>query len=63
MGAEPVKVIGPVQAGDLLVASEEPGYAVAWCNEERPPSGAVIAQALESFEGERGLVKAMIRKF
>lgn len=63
MGAEPVKVIGPVQTGDLLVTSDKPGYAVAWRSTERPPAGAVIAQALEAFEGERGLVKAMIRKF
>jgi hypothetical protein len=59
LGAEPVKVFGPVQAGDYLVASHVPGYAMA----ARTPSfGIVIAQALESFDGEQGLIKAMIRK-
>ncbi len=28
-----------------------------------PVPGAVIAQALDDFDGERGLVRAMIRKF
>ncbi len=63
LGAEPVKVLGPVAVGDLLVASGVPGYAMAWHGTERPPAGAVIAQALAAFEGEQGLVKAMIRKF
>lgn len=59
LGAEPVKVVGPVQAGDYLVASNTPGYAMA----TRTPSfGIVIAQALESFKGDQGLIKAMIRK-
>jgi hypothetical protein len=59
LGAEPVKVLGPVQAGDYWVASPVPGYAMA----TRTPSfGIVIAQALESFDGDQGLIKAMIRK-
>ncbi len=58
-GAEPIKVIGPVQAGDYLVASAVPGYArVA----KDPTFGIVIAQALEDFNGERGLILAFIRK-
>jgi hypothetical protein len=60
MGAEPIKVLGPVKEGDLLVASEIPGYAMV-DNDPRP--GAVIAQALENFDGEQGTIKAMIRKF
>jgi hypothetical protein len=59
LGAELVKVLGPVQAGDYLVASDVPGYAMP----TRTPSfGIVIAQALEGFDGEQGLIKAMIRK-
>jgi hypothetical protein len=59
IGAEPVKVFGPVRAGDYLVASGVSGYAMA----TRTPSfGIVIAQALESFDGDQGLIKAMIRK-
>lgn len=53
-------MLGPVQRGDLLVASDTPGHAVV---DNDPQPGAVIAQALEDFEGEVGLIKAMIRKF
>ncbi len=62
LGAELVKVIGPVQPGDLLVASDVPGYAVSWSQvgEGEPPMGVVIAKALEAFNGEQGTVKAMI---
>ena len=60
IGAEVIKVLGPVQRGDMLVASEVAGYAVAV---ENPAPGTVIAQALEDFDGDRGIIKAMIRKF
>jgi hypothetical protein len=60
LGAEKVKVLGPVQRGDILVASAVPGYAMV--NNE-PRAGSVIAQALEDFDGKRGIIKAMIRKF
>lgn len=59
IGAEVINVIGPVRAGDYLVASSVPGYAMASRN---PTFGVVIAQALEDLAGERGLIKAMIRK-
>lgn len=58
-GAEPIKVIGPVKAGDYLVASSVAGYAMATPD---PTFGVVIAQALEDFNGERGLILAFIRK-
>ena len=62
LGVEPVKVQGVVQAGDLLVASTTPGVAVAWSqmSEAAPPPGVIIAKALEAFQGETGLIKAMI---
>jgi len=60
LGAEPIKVLGTVHVGDLLVAADVPGYAMV---DNSPRPGTVIAQALEGFDGERGLVKAMIRKF
>lgn len=60
IGAEPVKVIGPAQRGDILVASDIPGYAKV---DNNPTPGSVIAQALEDFSGERGLIRAMIRKW
>ena len=60
LGAEPIKVIGTVQAGDILVTSDTPGYAMVNNN---PAPGTVIAQALENFNGESGTIKAMIRKW
>lgn len=60
IGAETVKVIGPVKRGDILVASNVPGYAMV---NNDPVSGSVIAQALVDFDGERGAIKAMIRKW
>jgi hypothetical protein len=60
LGAEVVKVLGPVRRGDILVASEVPGYARV---DNDPAPGSAIAQALVDFEGDRGLIKAMIRKF
>ena len=60
LGAEPVKVIGPLLAGDLLVSSSIPGYAMA---NNDPLPGTVIGQALEDLDGDMGLIKAMIRKW
>jgi hypothetical protein len=58
-GAEPVKVLGPVTAGDLLVASAVPGYAMV--NNFATP-GTIIGKALEDFNSESGLIKVMIRQ-
>lgn len=62
MGVEPVWAVGPVRPGDLLVASETPGRAVAWSrdHEDYPPPGVILAKALETLESGEGLVKAMI---
>lgn len=60
IGAEKIKVAGLVRRGDLLVASTIPGYAMV---NNHPTPGTVIAQALEDFAGEQGVIKAMIRKF
>lgn len=60
MGAEPVNMIGPAQAGDLLVSSGVPGYAMV---NNDPLPGTVIGQALESLDSDSGLIKAMIRKW
>jgi hypothetical protein len=59
IGAEVIKVVDPVKKGDFLVASNVPGYAMA---SPSPAFGTVIAQALEDFDGEQGIIKAMIRK-
>ncbi len=62
LGAEPVKVIGAVQPGDLLDASDVAGYATAWSRlkPDSPPTGVVIAKALQRFDGDTGTIKAMI---
>ena len=60
MGAEPIKVIGEVQVGDILVTSHIPGHAMVNNN---PIPGTVIGQALEDFNGKSGLIQAMIRKW
>ena len=49
-----------VKEGDLLVTSNISGYAMV---NNDPTPGTVIAQALEDFKEEHGLIKAMIRKF
>ena len=62
LGAELIKILGPVAPGDLLVSSETAGYAVAWSqlSTGSPPVGIVIAKALEAFDGDQGVIKAMI---
>ncbi len=59
LGAEYIKVLGPVQAGDILVASDTPGYATVNNN---PAPGTVIGQALNTLQGDTGLIEAMINK-
>ena len=63
LGAEPIKVVGPVKPGDLLVSSQHPGYATAWTQlqpDRSPPVGVTIAKALEPLTGDTGLVKALV---
>jgi len=60
LGVFVIKVTGTVREGDLLVTSDVPGHAMAAGN---PATGTVIATALESFKGDSGLIKAMVRKF
>lgn len=59
LGIYVIKVTGKVHAGDFLVTSNRPGHAMA---SNAPAIGTVIAQALEGFDGESGLIRAMIRK-
>lgn len=56
-GRVPVKVLGPVKKGDMLVSAEESGYAVA-CND--PKIGTVIGKALEDFQGHRGAIEVAV---
>jgi hypothetical protein len=60
VGIVPVKVTaenGPIQPGDLLVASSTPGHAMrAGSN---PPQGSVIGKALEGLAAGTGTIKML----
>ncbi|MFN8486000.1 MAG: hypothetical protein U0350_00330 [Caldilineaceae bacterium] len=62
LGVEPIHVLGPVQAGELLIASATPGYAMAWeqMGQTVPLPGIIIAKALQSTTHPTDTVKAMI---
>ena len=62
LGAEPILVTGEVKEGDFLITSDKLGHAKAQSDEYLLRTGTVIAQALESTEGESNLIKGMIRK-
>jgi len=59
IGIHPIRVIGPVKEGDLLVTSSKKGHAMVNNN---PKVGTVIGQALESFDGDEGTILCMLRK-
>ena len=57
-GKVPVKVIGKVEKGDMLVSSSIAGYAVV---DNDPKVGSVIGKAIESKDDtERGTVHAVV---
>ena len=57
-GRVPVKVIGNVAKGDMLVASAIPGYAVV---DDDPKVGTVIGKAVGTKEGvDRGIVEVVV---
>jgi len=59
-GRVPCKVIGKVAKGDMLVASNIPGYAIV---DNNPKVGSVIGKALENkLDGERGVVEVVVGK-
>lgn len=49
--------LGPIAAGDLLVASTDPGHAMR--AGDNPKQGTVVAKALESLESGTGLIKVL----
>ena len=59
LGAEPVLVTGKIRVGDFISTSDKPGHGQRMGDTFH---GAVIAQAMESGEGDSFLIKAMIRK-
>ena len=59
-GRVPCNVIGKVAKGDMLVASNIPGYAIV---NNTPSVGSVIGKALENkLDGERGTVEVVVGK-
>ena len=59
-GRVPCKVIGKVAKGDMLVASNIPGYAIV---NNTPTVGSVIGKALEDkLDGDRGVVEVVVGK-
>lgn len=64
LGAEPVLVTGPVKEGDYIVTSDKPGHGEAYKFKRGSNNlfGKVIAQALETCDGESNLIKCMINK-
>ena len=60
LGRVPVRVIGTIRPGDLLVASELPGVATSLIKDQYAP-GCVIGKALESYDSQReGVIEAVI---
>jgi hypothetical protein len=65
LGAEPILVTGKVEVGDYIVTSNKKGHGKAIKRGsifKKDLFGKVIAQALQSGEGESYAIKAMIRK-
>ena len=56
-GRVPVKVVGPVAKGDLLVASGVKGHAMANNNAK---AGTIIGKAIGSSDSGEGVVEALI---
>ena len=60
-GKVPVKVIGKVAKGDVLITSNVAGYAISAGSGADVFSSAVLAKALESKEDDsEGLIMAVI---
>ena len=59
LGAEPVLVTGPIKVGDYIVTSNKQGHGQSMKEQN---IGTIIAQAMESGDGESYNIKAMVRK-
>ncbi len=62
VGIVPTKVSaenGPVRAGDLLVTSSTPGYAMKGTDHERM-TGAVVGKALGAIPGGTGVIEVLV---
>jgi hypothetical protein len=64
IGIVPVKVTdegGPIQPGDLLVASSTPGYAMKW-NPESGEACGLIGKALEPLDSGTGVIQVLLMR-
>lgn len=60
LGRVPVRVIGTIRPGDLLVASELPGVATSMVKDRYAP-GCVIGKALQCYDSQReGVIEAVV---
>jgi hypothetical protein len=60
VGRIPVKVIGQVRKGDMLVASAIPGYAIV---DNNPTVGTVLGRAIgEKTDSDKGVVEVLVGK-
>ena len=60
LGRVPVRVVGTIRPGDLLVASELPGVATSLVPDRYAP-GCVIGKALQSYNNQReGVIEAVV---
>ena len=62
VGIVPTKVStenGPIERGDLLVASSTPGYAMKGTDRSRM-LGAVIGKALEPLDEGKGVIEVLV---
>jgi len=62
VGIVPCKVSaenGPIHAGDLLVTSSTPGYAMKGTNRRRM-LGAVVGKAMQAMESEKGVIEVLV---
>ena len=57
-GRVPCNVVGPVRKGEMLVTSTKPGFAERAHANDHP--NAVLARALEDFEGLEGVIEVMV---
>jgi len=58
-GKVPVKVVGSVKKGDVLVTSSTPGYAMAAEDPRQVPSASIIGKSIEDYDGS-GTVFAVV---
>jgi hypothetical protein len=60
-GRIPVKVIGVVQKGDVLVTSDTPGFAMSAVNPHDVSASEIVGKSLEiKYSAEGGIIEALI---